>query len=279
MQIPTFKRALHILFIVLRVVVLVYIGLSAYLAIFQRSYLYFPTAQAYDACPYYTEAERITYGDTRFYHKKKHADTIVVVFHGNGGSACDREYYQAFLRQTDASFLFVEYAGYAGDPETATMERILLNVRDTASVLQQRGYKNILIIGESLGTGPASYLATLLPEENTAGIILVSTYTDVASVAAHHYPYLPVRYLLIDNFTPIKWLSQSRGPVAIIHGSNDKTLPIEVSKQLARSISPDRLSYYEIENAGHNDLFGQDEAVEALVGAATGFLDSKRIAQ
>ena len=51
------------------------------------------------------------------------------------------------------------------------------------------------LLGESLGSGPACALAAREPQR-VAGVCLVTPFARLADVAAHHYPFLPVRWLL-----------------------------------------------------------------------------------
>ncbi|MGH2202153.1 hypothetical protein ACQ1ZM_15430, partial [Enterococcus faecalis] len=55
----------------------------------------------------------------------------------------------------------------------------------------------LLYLGESLG---AAVVTELAAEHPPAGLVLRSPFVDLPSVAAVHYPFLPVRALLRDRF-------------------------------------------------------------------------------
>ena len=50
--------------------------------------------------------------------------------------------------------------------------------------------EHIIILGHSLGSGPAVLLAT---RHKAAALVLFGAFTSIPDVAAEQYPYLPVR--------------------------------------------------------------------------------------
>ena len=75
--------------------------------------------------------------------------------------------------------------------------------------------KNIILYGESLGTGVAVEIAQ---NKNYAGIILESPYTSMENLGKKYYPLFPVRFLLKDKFESYKKITNISVPVLIIHG-------------------------------------------------------------
>ena len=61
--------------------------------------------------------------------------------------------------------------------------------------------KNIILYGESLGTGVAVEVAQ---NKNYAGIILESPFTSMVNMGKKYYPFFPVRFLLKDKFESYK---------------------------------------------------------------------------
>ena len=57
----------------------------------------------------------------------------------------------------------------------------------------------VYLVGESLGSGVASYLAGTYSNQ-IAGLILISPFSSLTDVAQHHFPLLPVRWFLVDRF-------------------------------------------------------------------------------
>mgnify|MGYP001827256264 FL=1 len=178
----------------------------------------------------------------------------VVVFHGNAGYALHREYYVAgFLAQgPDWEVYLFEYPGYGartGEPsesgiKQAATEALELLLADNAGPLY--------LVGESLGSGVASYLAARFPEE-IDGMLLVTPFTSLADVAAHHYRFLPVRALLSERYDALESLSDYRGPVAFLLAGSDEIVPPSLGKRLYESYSGPKWLRVE-PGAGHNTL-------------------------
>ena len=98
----------------------------------------------------------------------------------------------------------------------------------------------------------ASYLAANYPEQ-VAGLLLVTPFTSLVDVAAHHYAFLPVRALLSERYDSLEALSHYRGPAAFLLAGSDEVVPTELGQQLYDSYpGPKRL--WVAEGAGHNTL-------------------------
>jgi fermentation-respiration switch protein FrsA (DUF1100 family) len=102
----------------------------------------------------------------------------------------------------------------------------------------------IIALGQSLGGGPATYLASRHP---IGGLILESTFTSVFRLAVR-VPLLP-----FDKFTNAARLAQVHCPVLVVHGTDDETIPFRHGQQLFRAAGQPKLCLW-VEGAGHDDL-------------------------
>lgn len=178
----------------------------------------------------------------------------MLVFHGNAGYALDRGYFVSGLRalgnQWDV-FLF-EYPGYGareGTPSEASFKAAAIQALE---MLLADDSSPVFITGESLGSGVASYLASAYPDQ-VAGLLLVTPFSSLTDVAAHHFPYLPVRLLLSERYDSQEALSRYRGPVAFLLAGNDEVVPRKSGQQLYDSYHGPKWLHVE-ELAGHNTL-------------------------
>ena len=55
--------------------------------------------------------------------------------------------------------------------------------------------------------------------------MLRSPFTELADVGSHHYPLLPVRFLLSDRFPVLEPLARSEVPVTVVYGDRDSVVP------------------------------------------------------
>jgi uncharacterized protein len=154
----------------------------------------------------------------------------VLIVYGNGSSATGCAHYADDIQHVASLDVFiVEYPGYA-DRAGSPTEKNLFHSADQALQLLATDLPTY-VLGESLGTGVAAYLAGTQPER-IAGLILLSPYDFLANVAQHRMPFLPARYLLVDRFPSTDYLRNYHGPVAVVVDGRDDIVPEKFGKQL-----------------------------------------------
>jgi uncharacterized protein len=257
---PGLLRSLKMIFFVIG---FVYVGICILFWAMQDRFVYHPDTTAFESCPEFSHAEKITYGSTKAYLVKRSVRTIVILYHGNAGRACDRAYYDELFLQQDLSVLFVEYDGYSDPSSRPSMKAILSNVDDTIAYLSLQQYDSVTVIGESIGNGPAAYQAS---KSEVDQVILITPFTNFAAVGAYHYPFLPIKLLFRSNYQPEQWLANYQGKAVVIVAEHDRVVPRILGQQLYESLSTDEKMLYMIENAGHNDLYGREKFNTALLG-------------
>lgn len=143
----------------------------------------------------------------------------------------------------------VAYRGYGasdGRPDETALFDDALALFD--QVRSESPSRPIDVIGRSLGSGVASYLASQRP---VSRLVLVTPFDSLASVAASHYPWLPVRWLLRDRFESAHYLNAYRGPLLVIRAGRDSIIPpVNTDRLLAAARTPPRT--LDLPGAGHN---------------------------
>jgi uncharacterized protein len=185
------------------------------------------------------------------------ASSQVLIVHGNAGSALDRVDFANGLQYVGPVNVFIlEYPGY-GDRTGKPSQTSLLEAATEAFQLLTNN-SPIYILGESLGTGVAAYLAGTFPEA-VSGLLLFCPYNNLTDVARHHtMGVIPVSLILRDRFPSEQWLQSYRGPVGILVADEDRVVPARFGRRLYDGYKgPKRL--WEIPDAGHNDVFERPE--------------------
>ena len=178
----------------------------------------------------------------------------IMVFHGNAGYALDRNYFVAGLQTLKDEwevFLF-EYPGYGAREGTPSEANFQTTATQALQSLLATDSRPVFIIGESLGSGVASYLAASFPQQ-VAGLLLVTPFSSLTDVAVHHYPFLPVRSLLSERYDSMEALSHYKGPVAFLLAGRDEVVTTELGQQLYDSYKGPKWLHVEA-HAGHNTL-------------------------
>lgn len=250
---------ISILYHICIIVLLVYILFGLFLFFAQKSIIYFPDSQDMTSCSQFTEYEYVKHNETRMLFKEGSSDLVIIFYHGNFGSVCDRNYVKIHLEKTNHSILFPEYTGFSNDSKKPNKKDILQNVKDVNSFIKTKDFKNSTLIGESLGSGPASYHTTLA---NITTIILISPFSSIVDVGKERYWFYPLQLLVTENFDNTKWLKNYKNKIFIFHGKNDTDVPQKLSQKLFDSVQTTHKKYYTYDNLGHNDLWESKEFID-----------------
>ena len=174
----------------------------------------------------------------------------VLVLPGNAGSRLARVPLARALSAAGFDVLLLDYRGYGGNPGAPTEDGLAADARAAYHhLVAERGVRpdRLILFGESLGAAVATRLAR---ERPAAALVLRSPFTSLADVGARHYPFLPVRVLLQDQFAVLDMVSRVTVPVHVVAGGADEVVPTAQSRAVASTASA---SYVEVPLARHND--------------------------
>jgi len=91
-------------------------------------------------------------------------------------------------------------------------------------------------------------------EQAPAAVVLEAPYSSITDVARASFPFLPVKFLLLDHFDSAAKIAGVAAPLLIVHGARDGTIPLRFGEKLfAAAAEPKTLTIYP--EAGHNDLY------------------------
>lgn len=222
----------------------------------QRNYIYFPDNQNFEKCPGFAESQKIEKNGTRMYYTDLGSETLVVYYHGNSGSACGRAFIKDKFHEKGISSLVVEYSGYSGEEKEPSKSLILEDVKNADSFLDNLSYDTLSFMGGSLGTGIAAYHTTIRSPDK---FIAVSAFDKLSSVAKEHYPFLPVSFLLKEEYKTTQWLRDFKGEALFLHGSKDETIPKKYGRRVYESLNVGNKNFVEIEGENHNTILNSEK--------------------
>ena len=101
--------------------------------------------------------------------------------------------------------------------------------------------KDIILYGESLGTGIAVELAT---KDQYSGIILESPYTSMIDMGKRFYPFLPISILQKDKYSSLKKLNMIKSPILVLHGKADTLVPFYMGKKIYDAANEPKYYYF-----------------------------------
>ncbi len=159
------------------------------------------------------------------------------------------------------SLLLFNYRGYGrseGRPGEAELFADALQIFDYAASRAQGG--RVAVMGRSLGSGVAVYLAAQRP---VAGVILVSPYDSIESVARGVYPYLPIALMLKHRFDSLSRAPGIKAPLLCLVASDDRVIPRPHSERLYAAWGGPR-QWREIRPAEHDSIAGEPDYWRAI---------------
>ena len=185
-----------------------------------------------------------------------------IFFHGNAGFLGSRRNVQRYELLRDAGFnvLAVEYRGYGasasiGDPsedgvysDASAAWRYLTGTRGVRP-------DRIVVYGWSLGSGPATYLAS---RYHAAALITEGAFTSLPDVGAAMYPWIPVRLVMRNRFENLRRAAGVSMPWIVFHAREDQEIPFAHGQTLAAAAPRAQLVSL---GSDHNDAVIADRSV------------------
>ena len=189
---------------------------------------------------------------------------VVLYFSGNAGHRGYRTLECETFTQLGCHVFIFDYRGYGENPGSPSEERLAADARavwkyttETRGVAPPR----VLLAGESLGGGVAVRLAAEVSAADAwpGGLILRSTFSSLVDTGAYHYPWVPVRWALIDRYPSTDRIPGVRCPILQFHGARDTIIPLALGRRLfaaapATSATGVAKRFVELPNADHNDV-------------------------
>jgi uncharacterized protein len=179
----------------------------------------------------------------------------ILFFHGKGGNIGGRPHRYSYYTSKGYGVLFLSYRGYGPSEGEPSANGLIADAEASYDWLKSQGVeaKNIVVVGESMGTGVATILAANRP---VAGIALEAPYSAIVDVAADRYWWMPVRFLMKENLEPIKVISNIRTPILMQLGDQDKSIPLEFGTKLFDAAKQPK-ELVVLAGFGHNDIFAE----------------------
>lgn len=249
------------LWVIVGLIVLAYVGVVAALFIFQRAMLFPLDARRAD--PALTgipglEEISLTSSDgerlVAWHLPPREGRPVLVYYHGNARNlgAPDRLLRFRSIADEGLGFLAVSYRGYGGSTGSPSEVGLHLDARAAYEEAARRyGAERLAAYGESLGTGVATRAAL---ENPVTALVLETPYTSTADVAqGHFFNLIPMARLMHDQFRSDRIIGGLRVPVLILHGTRDWVIPFALGERLY-GLAPQPKRFAIFEGGSHINL-------------------------
>jgi uncharacterized protein len=107
-------------------------------------------------------------------------------------------------------------------------------------------------------------------EHPVGRMILQSPFTSTLDIAASRYWWVPVRFLMLDQFRSDLRIGKVTVPVLVMHGTIDRVVPIAMGERLYAMIQSPK-TFVRFPGAGHLDLsaHGANEVAKDFIAGQT----------
>lgn len=176
----------------------------------------------------------------------------IVFYHGNAGNNNTWISSLSFLHDAGYPIYCLDYRGYGHSEGSIASEQAFYSDAELFFKLVQKQCKSpIILMGISLGTTPAAYVAS---RNKTHALILTAPFFSMKRVAKEKYPFVP-EFILRYPFETNVYLKNVNCPVALFHGTNDEVFSVTHSQDLHQVLSKTiAIDLFVFNDLGHNDI-------------------------
>lgn len=185
---------------------------------------------------------------------------VILYLHGNKGSNRRCLYQSQSFAGNSYNILMLDYRGYGkSDGKIYSEAQVYNDVQKAYDYLKSKFSEDkIVVIGYSMGSGMASYLA----EANTPQqLVLVTPYLSIPDLKNRLLPIIP-DFLIKYPFDTAARINNIKCPISIFHGTADRVIPYDSSKQL-KALREDIL-LVKLEGTSHRGAIFHDELKETV---------------
>ncbi len=264
-----YNRKMIILMKTITYVVIVYSSCVFLLYMFQRSILYVPDREKPDRrASNVIDMQEVTI-ETKdglellaWFKEPVKGKGTIIYFHGNAGNIGTRGPRMRPFLDSGFGVLLISYRGYGGNLGKPSEQGLYKDARAGFEFLLTKNInvRDIIIFGESLGSGVATQMALEYP---TKFLILQSPYTSMVNLGQEKYPIFPVRLFLKDRYDSIDKIRDITQNVLIFHGAQDLVVPFVMGQELYNAAS-DPKELFIVKEKDHVDIMDRSMASKIM---------------
>lgn len=211
----------------------------------------------------------IEQGNTKYYGwgRKNGKNKPTIIYYGGNAQIADITFYtmeDSWKYYDNFNYIMVDYPGYgmsSGSPNYKTIQEMALATYDYVDDDKYFGNNEIIIMGFSIGTGPATYVAA---NRENSKLILVAPYNNGIDLYNSNINifYGPLKNMVKNKYPSDKLAESIKEPTLIISSKDDEIIKYELSKKLSEKFENIKFSTYK--NLSHNDLMNNDFVLKEI---------------
>ncbi|MCJ8295521.1 MAG: alpha/beta hydrolase [Colwellia sp.] len=247
----------RILSLILISIIVFYVGFGALLFSMQRNFIYFPTEpvkHGFDEMVFENDNETI-----KTILLNKGHDKAILYFGGNAETVAFTAF--DFVDElTSYTIYLINYRGYggsSGSPDESALFSDALTLYDSLSIT----HSDVFVIGRSLGSGVATYLAAERPVKK---LVLITPFDSIQSIAQKQFPFYPMPILLKDKYNSVQFVANIHAATLMLVAENDNVVARIHTNNLVQAFVNIPPEVVIIKGAGHNDISQKKDYFQLL---------------
>ena len=232
--------------------------IMSFLHLFQEKIIFLPEAidkEYVYQFPFDFEEINLTTTDSQtinaLHIKAQNPKGIVLFFHGNKGNLIRWGEITSYFTQFNYDVFVIDYRGY-GKSTGAFNEKKMYDDALLSYDYVRKFYKeeNIVVYGRSLG---ATFATKVASKHHPKHVVLEAPFYNLHHAANFKYKIIP-QFLLNFKFNSYQYISNIKSPITIFHGTEDRTTPIDGSKELFALINATKKEFVSLEKGTHHNV-------------------------
>jgi pimeloyl-ACP methyl ester carboxylesterase len=239
----------------------VYLGLCGVLFFFQRTLIYFPQPGAANSN---ATMVALPVAEARvLVCSRPQPGRRALIYFGGNAEDVSLNMPRFSVGFPDTAIYLLHYRGYGGSSGSPSEEALF---KDALALFDDvyAKHPDVDVVGRSLGSGVAVYVASRRP---VARLVLVTPFDSLQEVAAGQFPYLPVRWLLMDKFESWRLAPHVNAPTLIVAADRDEVIPRARTELLRSRFKSGLASFAVLPGTGHNTISSSPEYMALLKGS------------
>jgi len=182
---------------------------------------------------------------------------VILTFHGNGETNDSAFHAQSLFAQAGYNTYQFDYRGIgksSGWPRESKIYRDSETIIAEIARREEIHPQEVILVGNSIGTGPASNLATKVKSKH---LILLAPYTSIPDIVRGIWPHRFLTPFLWWDFPVGEYVADLKETSLIVaHGKLDNIIPFELGQRVVKSYQGNgKLNFIALDRVSHNDLF------------------------
>lgn len=243
---------------ILKIVAALYILVCGLLFFFQESLIFFPQKlekdykfsfdQKFEEINIKTKDNKLLNG---VLFKSDNSKGLIFYLHGNAGSLNSWGEVAKSYTNLNYDVFMLDYRGYGKSEGSINNQGQFFQDIQTAYDELKNKYseERIVVLGYSIGTGPASKVAST---NNPRLLILQAPYYSLTDMIRHIYPIIPP-FILKYKFRTDEYIRNCKMPIVIFHGDQDEVIYYGSSLKLKEEFKK-RDTLITLIGQGHNGM-------------------------